>query len=221
MPEDLEVGVLLQPKNDLEDEVGTVEADTDFEGNGQAGGAGGMGGRAGIAILAGLLTVIASQLRSISALGSGVLNTISKLLAPIVAYIAQFLRPAINTILDALANFDISEAASEFLSNLVSNLQGLGQTIVSGFRNAVSQIPGVDVTEGEGGQQRGGGGGQQIEGGFSDMPQNIGQLGNLGSTSMFVADHFENVQTVASDLQDEEKKSVYAEFVNELVNELT
>lgn len=111
MAEDLEVGVLLKPKNNLEDEV----QDQEMALGGQAGGdltpgqreqqegtiAGGVSrGLAGAAVLAGVL----SQLKSITGLFEAVFGFLSRALLPAVEVVAELIRPLVSGINDFISD---------------------------------------------------------------------------------------------------------------------
>ncbi len=144
MAADLEVGVLLEPKNDLEDEVGDVEADV--------GGAGGdispgqkdqqesiiAGGVSKGLVAAGVLGAILSQLKSITGLASGILGFFSRALLPAVEVIADLLRPFVEAINQFIA------APQETLRGAQRNIQ---RTVANrpGFAAASAfPIPGLE-----------------------------------------------------------------------------
>lgn len=125
MPEDLEVGVLLEPKNNLEEEVDDQEVAV-----GGAGGDGGISapqerqqegmiaggvskGLAGAAVLAGIL----SQIKSVKGIFDAVFGFLSRALLPAVEVVADVIRPlikGINDFLETPAQVG-SSAASGFL----------------------------------------------------------------------------------------------------------
>lgn len=105
MPADMELGVMLEPTNDLEEEVGDVQANVSGGGGGnltagqrdqqQSVVAGGVSkGLAGAAVLGAIL----SQLKAITAPIKAVLGAISRGLIPVVEKVADFIRPLIQDV---------------------------------------------------------------------------------------------------------------------------
>jgi len=228
MAEDLEVGVLLKPKNNLEDEVDDVNVGADVDGGGRRG-RGGVGtGRltaaagivrgAGPAIIAGLLAAILSQLRSIQEFTGGLLRTINRLIAPLIAGLVDFLRPVFDFFADALANFDIRNALNSALSNFAANLRGVAELIATGFREAVSQIPGVDITQDNRTQQEQGAG--RIGGQTATQGAATAAAPGNPVAQGLITTAIEQVQTQSSDREDEEKKNIWANAIEELEEEI-
>jgi len=230
MAEDLEVGVLLKPQNDLEDEIESPEVEADVEGGRFAGGGarGGASGRAGglaavgalfnpiTAILA-ILTAILSQLRSVQQFTGGIFKTLERQIAPIISSILQFFRPTFTKIADALANFDIRNALSEGFDNVVRAFQKLAEKILSAVgidATLTPQGPSAIITKKELQQSPGipTGQAQPTQGTAATRPQGI---------APFFKDAIDSFNPKAADRQDEEKKELFANSFGQKTSEKT
>jgi len=230
MPADLEVGVLLKPKNNLEDEVDDQEVDVGADGQrqtrGQQGGGGSFLGIGKAAVAVGLLAGILSQLRSVQETVGGVARTLNKLIAPALAAITQFIRPIIDKVLSALANFDVSQAISTAFGNIESTLQSLIQKLAKA-------IPGVDesnfnqdapsgaVSDPEEIQELTPGGEVEFEGqqGTGGERNTEGQESSQNQSIFPTVDELQGLNNRTTDLQDEQKKEVFANYFQSKANE--
>lgn len=105
MAEDLEVGVLLEPQNDLEEDVGPVTVGTEQEDGGgltpaqqdeqESAIAGGVS--RGI-LAAGIFAGILSQLKTVTGIIQAVFGIVSRSLIPVIEKIADFIRPLASEI---------------------------------------------------------------------------------------------------------------------------
>lgn len=110
MAEDLEVGVLLEPKNNLEDEVGPVSVGQQDDGGqlsaSQQQQQEGLiaGGVSKGLLAAGVIGGILSQLKSITGIVEAIFGFLSRALLPTVEVVADLIRPLISGINDFIAN---------------------------------------------------------------------------------------------------------------------
>jgi hypothetical protein len=133
---DAELGVMLEPTNDLQDEVGDVQADVTG-----GGGAGQMtaadqqqqesvvaGGVSKGLVAAGVIGAVLSQLKSITGIVSAVFGAISRSLVPIVESLADLLRPLIqgvNQVLQSPERLQESMQIQGRAANLSTGLSSL------------------------------------------------------------------------------------------------
>lgn len=227
---DAELDVLLEPANDLEDEIESPEVEADVDGGGgrfaggRARGGAGAGGLAALgavvnpitAILA-VLTAILSQLRSVQQFTGGIFRTIQRKLAPLFASLIQLFRPTFSKIADALANFDIRNAISSAFDNVVRAFQKVGEKILSAV--------GIDATltpQGPGGtpsrQQLQGS--QGVPSGQAQPTQGT-QATRPNGVAPFFADSLDSLNPKTADRHDEEKKEVTTNMFGQKTSEKT
>jgi hypothetical protein len=223
---DAELGVLLEPLNDaddLENEIGTVNVATEPEkrGGAQTGGGGqGLFGR-GTAVAA-ILAAILSQVRSVAQFGSGLLKTVSKFLVPLIAGLVNIIRPAIDAILNRIAELNLSEV----LENTIGNLTDKIQSLVNGIREflGLGQNKSADTTNIPGSQASV----QNLQDGVSEQqaadiagnPVNSLTSFTLSSMTTAFVDQIEKIGTENADRQDEEKKSNTGSGIEEIIKEI-
>ena len=226
MAEDLEVGVLLEPVNEdeLEDDVGPVNVGTEPEDRGGAGAGGGGQGLLGRGtVIATILAAILSQVRSVAQFGSGLLKSVSKFLIPLISALVDVLRPAIDALLNRLAELNLSNVLENTIGNLADKIQSLVNGIKEflGLDNkndstTTTNIPGSQASV------------QNLQNGVSDeqAAQIAGNPGKSalsftlsGMTTAFV-DQIEKIGTENADRQDEEKKSNTASGTEEAIQEI-
>lgn len=226
MAEDLEVGVLLEPVNEdeLEDDVGPVNVGTEPEDRGGAGAGGGGQGLLGRGtVIATILAAILSQVRSVAQFGSGLLKSVSKFLVPLIAALVNIIRPAIDALLNRLAELNLSNVLENTVGNLADKVQSLVNAIrefigLSNQNNSANEtnIPGSQASV------------QNLQNGVSkkqaaEIAGNPGKSALSftlsGMTTAFV-DQIEKIGTENADRQDEEKKSNTGSGTEEIIKEI-
>jgi len=215
---DAELDVMLEPANDLEDEIDSPEVDADVQGGRFAAGrrGGGVGRAGGLAALGSLvnpitailaiLTAILSQLRSVQQFTGGIFRTVQRKLAPLIAGFIQAFRPAFTRVADFLANFDIRNALSNGFQNMVRSIQKLGEKILSAVgidATLTPQGPGRTPSQQELRESSGipTGQAQPTQGTNASRPNGV---------SPFFADALDSLNPKTADRQDEEKKEIIA-----------
>jgi len=225
---DAELGVLLEPQNDLEDEIESPKVEADVEGGRFAGGRGGRGGaRGGIAAIGALinpitailaaLTAILSQLRSVQQFTGGIFRNIQRQLAPLLAGFIQTIRPAISRIADSLSNFDIRNALSNAFDNIVRAFRQVGEQILSAVgidKTLTTQGPGATPTQQEINQSRG-------VPNLETIPTEGTQASRPEGVAPFFKDAIDSFNPKTADRHDEEKKEVFANSFSQKNSEKT
>lgn len=147
MAADAELGVMLEPTNDLEEEVGDVQASVGSAGGGDLS-AGQQeqqenvvaGGVSKGLLAAGVIGSILSQLKSVGGLIEAIFGFFSRALLPAVEVIAELIRPLISGINDFISNpgQTLQNAATSAGVGLQARRQGeVG--ILTGIGGRVSQ----------------------------------------------------------------------------------
>ncbi len=224
---DAELGVLLEPQNDLEDEIENPEVEAEVEG-GRFAGRGGRSGVAGgglaavgalinpvTAVLA-ILTAILSQLRSVQQFAGGIFRTVQRKLAPLIASLIQFFRPTFSRIAEALANFDIREALSTGLQNITIAIKRLAQKILSavGIDTTIGTQSGATLSQEQLRQTSGVPTGQvqPTEGTEANRPQGM---------APWFKDRLDSLNPKTADRHDEEQKQVITNSFSQKNSEKT
>jgi len=225
---DAELDVLLEPANDLEDEIDSPEVDADVNGGGRFAGRGGSaaGTAGGVAILGkllnpltviiGILTAILSQTRSVQQFTSGIFSIIERTIAPLVGGLIQVLRPAIENVTQALANVDIRGALGNIADRITRDIQRLGEDILSAVGIEKDLTP-----DGPGGVPQGNltePGAPQPQ--FQDTETTAAQRPG-GFAGPFAPELLDTINPKVADRQDEDKKEVLGGSVFQQSSEKT
>jgi len=157
MAEDLEVGVILEPKNDLQEDVGPVQADV--EGDGTGGFTPGQRDRQESVISGGFRTAlkatgilaILSGLKPLTAILGAILGTISRALVPVVEEIADLIRPLVQFANEAIATPQRAAAGAQQFLETGGGFVEEGEN----FNRQVLRFLGVDEENIRGGQESG------------------------------------------------------------------
>jgi len=226
---DAELDVLLEPANDLEDEIDSPEVEADvngggrFAGRGGGGGAGVTGGLAALGalinpltVIVGLLTAILSQTRSVNQFTSGILSIVERTIAPLVGGLIQLLRPGIRNVTEALANVDIRGAISNIADRITRDIRRLGEDILGAVGISKDLTP-----DGPGGVPQGNltePGAPQPQ--FQDTETTAAQRPG-GFAPPFAPELLDTINPKVADRQDEDKKEVVAGSVFQQSSEKT
>ncbi len=146
MAADAELGVMLEPTNDLEEEVGDVQASVGSAGGGDLS-AGQQeqqenvvaGGVSKGLLAAGVIGSILSQLKSVGGLIEAIFGFFSRALLPAVEVIAELIRPLISGINDFISDPVGAVGGRENIQNAATGLQ-FGSKFLPG--GAIGQIGG-------------------------------------------------------------------------------
>jgi len=225
MAADAELGVMLEPKNDLEDEVDDIEVGADVNGGAGRGrggntgtllGAGAVARGAAAGAVLGILAAMLSQLRSVNETASGLLKTFNRLALPLIASIVDLIRPLIDFVNEGLAQFNIRDALNSFTSSIGATFSRVADSIITGFNNAVSSIPGVDIGQ-EGNQNTRGSRGGNVGG--QAVGTSIAATNPAITGFSVLANQLDNLGTDTADLQDEDKKETGANILGQILEE--
>jgi len=226
---DAELDVLLEPANDLEDEIDSPEVDADVSGGGRFAGRGGRSGGAlagGVAILGrllnpltviiGILTAILSQTRSVQQFTGGLFRTFERQVAPLLSGLIQAIRPGIRRVAETLANFNLRDSISTISTNIVRAVQRLGEDILSAVGIEKDLTP-----DGPGGVPQGnltGPGLPQPQ--FQDTETTAAERPG-GFAGPFAPELLDTINPKVADRQDEDKKEVLGGSVFQQSSEKT
>jgi len=156
MAADGKLGVMLEPTNDLQDEVGDVEASVGPAGGGDLS-AGQQEQQEGLIaggvskglLAAGVIGGILSQLKSVSGLLEAIFGFFSRALLPAIEVIAELIRPLISGINDFIAN------PGQTVQRVGSNIQTGVQNFEQQPNRQILRALGFDENQIRGGQQNG------------------------------------------------------------------
>jgi len=225
---DAELDVLLEPANDLEDEIDSPEVEADvsgggrFAGRGGGGGAGVTGGLAALGalinpltVIVGLLTAILSQTRSVNQFTGGLFRTFERQVAPLLSGLIQAIRPGIQTVAESLANLDLRNALTSISDTIVRGVQRLGEDILSAVGIEKDLTP-----DGPGGVPQG----NLTEPGlpqpqFQDTETTAAE--RPAGLAPFAAEALDSINPKVADRQDEDKKEIIAGSFSQQSSEKT
>lgn len=222
---DAELDVLLEPANDLEDEIDSPEVEADVDGGGRFGGGRGStaGAAGGLAILGkllspltvivGLLTAILSQTRSVQQFTGGLFRTFERQIAPLLTGLIQGIRPGIEKVAQSLADLDLRNALTSISDNIVRGIQRLSEDILGAVGIEADLTP-----DGPGGVPQGNLTGlgfpqpqfQDTETTAAERPQGL---------APFAAEALDSINPKTADRQDEDKKEIIAGSFSQQSNE--
>lgn len=227
MVQDLEVGVLLEPDTSELDKVEDREVETSSgEGQGSTGDGGG-GLFTGTNIVLALLTGILGATKSGQELLGGLIRTINAIVAPVLNGIFQLIRPLTNKFLDIAAvigNLSVGTVINEAFNRLINDLTNLLTNFINDLRNAINNIPGVDVPGG-GGRNQGNQSNVQTATDLTttgtDLALGRGTPLTPAAVNQFISEANNLLTTQVQDLQDEDKVEEYASWVQSKVDDIT
>lgn len=220
MAEDFVLDAMLEVDDSQVDKVNNeLETDINVQGGEEEEGGGGIFTKG--TVILGILSAILSQLQGFQSILSGLFNLVNLILTPIWQAIATAVRPLADLFMQvtqAIQKLGIGNILEAFGNKLLDDLTAFINNAINSLKNALNQIPGVNIDTGDGqtvSRNQTATGVQTAGGAASAAASPAGVL-----SPQFLAEGFEQATTLTSDLQDEEKKGVFASIAADMVDEV-